>query len=227
MINRTLSMTLLAALGIHIIGMSVVSIIPPEDEGRIRPYTRVDFLGAILRKTAFDIMLEKAISFSADTYNHIDQEIEDKYLKATISRTEPEVEDFSEQIEADMDTRIKDFLSGDKVLPDVESGSIQVSVSGVTETAERGIDRKVIYRPEPPYIMRGLYGDKNSFKITIEIVVSADGKIEMAEPVYTTGFPDIDIIAIKYVKSWIFESRKDITDADDRKRIEFILTCRD
>ena len=60
MISRNLSIALLVSIGVHVLGMSAVTIINPDIPGRGQPYTRVDFLGPLLGKTAFDIMIENS-----------------------------------------------------------------------------------------------------------------------------------------------------------------------
>jgi outer membrane biosynthesis protein TonB len=71
--------------------------------------------------------------------------------------------------------------------------------------------------------MRGLYGDREKYKIKIRLLISAGGNIKKMEPVTTTGFPEVDIIVSKFVKGWIFEPIADAAEEDEWREIKVIL----
>lgn len=224
MFNRTFGIVFLAALGIHIVGMSLVSIIPPKDEGRMRPYTRVDFLGPILRKTAFDIMLDHTVSFSADMYDYSNQEVDENYLEATLERTESGIQEFPGHLEGKMDTRLESFLAGKKSVPGIETEGLEEAFPMFEESlVRRAPERKVIYKPEKPSITEDFYGDKDTFIVKVKVVIDPDGKVKASEPVTTSGIPNIDIAASKYVKSWLFEAQGSALEEDDIRIIEVEL----
>ena len=84
MFNRSMGIAFLVALSIHVLCMSAVTIINPKYDGRMKAYTRVDFLGSILRKTAFDIMLEDTGRPLFGAYNDVAENTENLYLEADV-----------------------------------------------------------------------------------------------------------------------------------------------
>lgn len=218
-------------MGIHIIGMSAVTIVIPKDVMRTHPYTRIDFLGPILRKTAFDIMLENVHPVVRTSYRYTVLGSQSGYLKVAASKREAILQEFPVYLERNMDVLVRDFLSGSKAVPSVDLGFREDGFmladwrSGLEEETGK---REVIYRSEPPYIIRGLYGDKETFRIKVTVLVGREGNVKNAEALTTTGYPQVDIMAVKYVKGWIFEPREGmVAKGGEWQDIELHLTVGD
>ncbi|MEA3488952.1 MAG: hypothetical protein U9R44_01230 [Candidatus Omnitrophota bacterium] len=228
MISRNLRIALLVSLGAHVLAMSAVTIITPDDVERMRPYSRIDFLGPILRKTAFDIMLESVHPAAKTTYSYAIYGPQSGYLKVVASKRESGLREFPPYLENNMDALVFDFLRGSKVVPDIFPGfkedGLPLSKWNDVLTEEEG-ERKVIYRPEPPYIMRGLYGDNITFRVRVTVLIGADGKVRKTEPLTTTGYPQIDLLVSKYVKGWIFEPKKGPAAGDEWRDVVVVLTA--
>ncbi len=114
MFNRNLRIALLISLGAHIIAMSAVTIIAPIEHARLHPYTRVDFLGPILKKTAFDIMLENVNPLAQTMYQHIQTDSPYKQLGSEVSKKDFQIQHLPAVQERVMDAALSDFLSGTK-----------------------------------------------------------------------------------------------------------------
>ncbi|MFH1846156.1 MAG: hypothetical protein ABH869_01215 [Candidatus Omnitrophota bacterium] len=210
MLNRNLRIALFVSLGMHIMVMSLVGIVVPEDVGRLRPYTKVNFLGPVLGKTAFDIMLENAtpsiFSFSRNAA-FLPQEIS---LKIMEKKRRKILAAIPETFAAENSDDIAGYLKSKKVVPKSEIFNRSEGSSDVTKTVSQVTaeeKRKILYKPEPPVLFRGLYGDKSSFKINFRVLVDADGKVLKAEPLMTTGYPQLDIMACKFIRGWIFSPK--------------------
>jgi hypothetical protein len=228
MIGRGLGIALLVSLTIHIFGMSAVTIITPEDLRRSGPYTRVDFLGPILKKTAFDIMLENAEPLMSTTYQYSPLDAHDSYLDVVITKRKPAVPEFPDRLESDMDAFVIGYLTGAKTVPGIKldfAGKSPVfrGWSGMDKASPR--TRAVVYKPEAPLIMRSRYGDETSFKVRLKVLIGKDGDVKRVEPLTTTGYPDLDMTASKFVKGWIFEPRKGIAEEDEWQEVEIILNA--
>ena len=208
--------------------MSVVTIITPDNLKKRDPYTRVDFLGPLLKKTAFDIMLENVSPVFKTTYRHADLSLEAKNLRVTAPKQELFVQQFPKKLETRMDIFVQDFLIGAKVVPSITLG---LKVNDFVQRkwgVKEAHPRKVIYRSEAPVLMRGLYGGKERFKIKVKTLIDTDGNIKRIVPLTTTGYPRVDIIASEYVRSWIFEPNKGLSGAADQwQEVEVVLTCKD
>ena len=230
MISRDLKMALLVSLGVHILGMSAVTIITLEGMKRTRPYTRVDFLGPILRKTAFDIMLENANPVVRTTYRYTVLPPRTEYLEAVAPKRESAVQEFPRNLEMRMDTPVLDFLTGPKTAPeaamDLTADDLATGRQVADKTEVAG-ERKVIYRPDAPFIMRGLHGDKETFRGRARVLIDKSGKVKKAELLTTTGYPELDIMFFKFVRGWIFEPKADMAGEDEWCEMEVVLSAGD
>lgn len=195
-IKRDLTYALLISFGIHIFGMSAVAIIIPGGAERLHSYTRVDFLGPILRKTAFDIMLENTPPPVITAYGYANISPETKLLGVRLPKKESSAQLFNKPFEDKMDIRVRGFLADYKVVPDL--------TFALADGERLSVARRVLYKPEAPFIIKGLYGDKENFTVRIKTLLDAGGNVKKAELVTTTGYPKLDIIISEFVKSWIF-----------------------
>lgn len=230
-ISRNLAIALIISLGVHVFGMTAVMITTPEDVGRVKPYTSVSFLGPILKKTAFDIMIESVDPLMSTMYRYSSLGLEEGYLEVVAPKRETKYQDLSKGAELDMDLLPRDFLMGKKRVPELglESNldsSLFDSWGSISENAAE-VGRKVIYKPVAPTIIPGLYGGKETFRIKVKVIIDTDGKVKKAEPLTTTGFPRIDITAAKYARSWIFESREDAVLGEEEQVVEVTLKGRE
>ena len=198
MIDRSLRIAFGISLGIHIFAMSAVMIVIPEKAGRKRSLTRVDFLGPILEKTAFDIMLESASPAVETTYSLGDAPFGYRDLQVSPPGRMSLKLEFPQHLENRMDSIILSTLTGYKIVPDFYL-DVEEGIPG---------GRKVIYTPDQPFVMKSLYGGKNFINVKVRALVDSSGTVRKTESVTTTGYPQLDILAAKYVRSWTFEARE-------------------
>ncbi|MDP8299843.1 MAG: hypothetical protein P9L88_08095 [Candidatus Tantalella remota] len=228
MATRTLVIAVLVSLGIHIVGMSVVKIVAPEWQGRKSPYTKVDFLGPILRKTAFDIMLENVTPVVRTTYSYSGTGTQGENLKAVAPKRKVYVQEFPVYLEQRMDDNVLDFFSSSK---DVPGFALRLSDKAFApdewSVGRREEGRAVVYRPVPPRVSSELYSGRDTFRSRFRLTVDSNGNVKRAEPVTTTGYPELDILSTKFVKGWIFESGRDLSRGDEDITVEVILETTD
>lgn len=229
MISRNLAIALLVSLGMHIFGMSAVTIITPPDPSRSPVYTRVDFLGPILRKTAFDIMLEDANPVLRTSYGYSFLAPESGYLNVVTTKRTAPLQEFPDYLERDMDARVLDFLVSPKAVPHfaLEFKAEDFVLDKWTSPGDAEETRRVIYRPEAPKIVRAIYGDKDEHRVKVKLMVDSNGNVRKAEPVTTTGYPRLDIIASEFASRWIFEPREGSNGADEWHEVDVILKAED
>jgi len=219
MISRNLRIALIASLSLHVFLMSAVVIVTPGGPERKKPYTRVNFLGPILKKTAFDIMLESANPIMVTTYNRLGFDAGSMHLKVEPpARKSPEYSFSFKGNLVSMD--MLDFLSGTKAIPGF---SYDFRENFIDRMLKSNNKRGVVYKPDAPVIMSELYGNKESYPVKVRAFVASDGNVLKTEPVTTTGYPQLDIIAAKFVESWIFEPGPDASD-NEPVVVEVILT---
>ncbi|MFH1836507.1 MAG: hypothetical protein ABH862_00140 [Candidatus Omnitrophota bacterium] len=206
MINRNLGIAFLIALSVHVLGMSAVSIVPPQDGGRMYPYTRIDFLGSILRKAAFDIMLEDTGNVPLGSYDETLVDVESLYLDEGLTRIDPADYSSLERFDSVLDILLSEFLTGKKIAPNIVRIADTFKKDGkVSRGNDPYADRNVRYRPQKPYLDDKLYGKEKEYRVVVRMVIDQDGKVKKTEPVSTTGLPEIDNLATEFAKEWIFE----------------------
>ncbi len=218
--TRALGLALMISLGVHIIVMSAVSIVAYEGSGRNRPYTRVDFLGSLLGKTAFEMMLAHASPGSGAVPEQEVSGGEVEALKVRFSGKSHRLQEVPSLQERAMDTEIKGFFAGEKVTPDHR----QQSAVG---TVPINTGRKVVYRPEAPVFIKGLYGDKGSFRVKVRALVNEEGSVTKTEPLTTTGYPQLDMMAAKYLERWVYEPARRKSSREEWLEEEVVLKAGD
>ena len=226
MLTRNLGIALVFSVGIHLFSMSAVSIISPEDFPRARQFTEVTFLGPILKKTAFDIMIENVDPVVMTSYSFGPLSGESNYLDVAAIRIEPKVERSPVSSGRDLDILVSNFLTGSKGEPEFffSSGREEELLKDWrSQYLPDSREREVIYRPVFSPIMRGLYGSEEAFRIKVKVLIDAGGKVKRSEPLTTTGYPRLDILASKYVKSWIFEPSRELTARDEWQIVEVVI----
>lgn len=175
-------------------------------------YTQVDFLGPILGKTAFDIMLERSDPYN---FSYQNKDIPDPRMFLEINNEKQDISGLGsvKAYEKYFESVFNSSLLADKAIPDI---FLKRNFLEQDEQyyGKRISERKVIYKPDLPSVDKGVYGTNNSFIIKIKLMVSAAGNVKIAEPVNTSGFPEIDMMAIKYSRGWMFEPAREVY-ADD------------
>ncbi|MFH1394821.1 MAG: hypothetical protein ABIH09_01530 [Candidatus Omnitrophota bacterium] len=222
-VNKSLLIMLLVSLTVHVLGMSMVTIIMPQDMDRLKAYTRVDFLGAVFQKTAFDIMLESTDAFyKGDVCSQIIQPQYMEYLRTHIRKQKPESKELPANLEDKMDGTVENFLKGDKIVPKIFT-NIETSTFVDRDALLRGKMRTIVYSPEKYFIRYGLYGNKKSFKVKFKALLGEDGDIKTTELITTTGYPQVDMTASKLLRESMFKSSESIIGKNEWCEIEVIL----
>ncbi|MBD3380473.1 MAG: hypothetical protein GF408_08450 [Candidatus Omnitrophica bacterium] len=226
-ISRTLRTAILISVGVHLAGMSAVEIITPEGLERIKPFTQVDFLGPILKKTAFEIMIEHSEPGFSTAYGEFSAAPAGGYLKVATPRRKFSVERYPGYFGISPAAGVFDFLSGSKSLPDMMLSRPMLGEPAVPRTGPlsggSSAERQVVHRPEQPNLLRGLYGNEAGFAVRFRVLVDRAGNVKMAEPLTTTGFPQLDLKAAEYVKSWIFAPANTTEPGEEWVEVEVLL----
>jgi hypothetical protein len=205
MFNRNFLIAVLFSFAVHMAWITVIGVKTPSSLCRDRIYTQIEFLGPILGKTTFDIMIERS-----DPYNVSYRSTEQAFAE-TMLNVDNEKEDLGEGIEVPSydrysGGRVYKSLSSVKSVPDVllEKNYIEKAGSGVG-SAEDGYRRDVVFRPEEPYIRKGDHGQGEIFAARFNVLVSSSGKVKLADMFVSTGYSEVDAAAIEYVEGWLFE----------------------
>ena len=212
MFSRNIRIALGISILLHMFLMSAVVIVPPKSLGRNKAFTEVEFLGPILEKTAFDIMLETAVPVKRTTYSLDGRAMVGDSLRAASPGKIVFTGMSSLKTSSSIDVIGVGFLTVGKTVPNF---LLDMGSAGPSLKKDSVGERKVISVPEEPIIEAGRYGDKTEFRILMRVLVNAEGNVKAAESTTTTGYPEVDIIASNFVKGWTFQPKESIYGKDE------------
>ncbi len=218
--NRNIIIAVLVSLAVHVFFMTAVILVNPAMGMKIKAYTEVDFLGPLLKKTAFDIMLENASPLLRTSYSRRRDPSLPDLLKAVSPKRhiwrEYELQDQGVR----EDDRVNDYLADKKTIP----GFLLKTIEGRGTRAEGRVEgRLVMHKPVMLKTDLNRFGDEDLYTFKAKVLVSAEGSVRSIVPATTTGDPQIDQKLVEYVKKWIFEPEKG-SDADSWEDIAIEMT---
>lgn len=183
-------------------------IIVPSGTGQ-RRLSRISFLGSILDDSSFKREFK--------VFGSGRQKRQDKVF--LLSEKAAESQRRKINFDNDYFLRVKPYSSSidellvvEKKLPVEKEENLAVGpkkeASGVEGDA-RG--RAILFKP--PLTGIKVFGsgelEKDTvapyYKIKLELVIAADGNVKSVENLQTSGYPELDLAAIRYVKKWKFE----------------------
>jgi len=96
--------------------------------------------------------------------------------------------------------------------------------SAASEISGEAKNRLVLFKPPfPDYRVAVSTHHKDSvpisYNVRLRLVIAKDGTVKTADTLQTSGYPDIDLIAIRYVKKWKFISLKPDQTQEDQEGI--------
>lgn len=199
--DRNLNIAILVSVLWHF--LCIVSFNPVFSTGNIREHrTSISFLGDILESVISGN--EKPFTPANVSMDHRIDKLEP--VEAGFIHTQPEKKNFS-------------------YLPADNRGSLKLGVSRKKEITRVNFsdffikgdakDRIIVHKPDLDKVT-ALPSDFNSdFSVSIGFRISKDGFVKYAECVASSGFPEIDQAAIRYVRKWQFVPNSE----DDQKGI--------
>jgi len=174
-------------------------------------FQEVDFLGPILEKTAFDLMLEEAKPQAETLYAREALFLDEANLKP--AGPERKVLKASMPIEAldRFDFALRDYMTDIKEIPlcfvdDTRSfyGKAKKDIAVPSRIEGPAASREIIFKPESLTMPPGLYSGENEHTVKLKFYVSDKGIVRDVEPVISSGYPEIDMAAMKSIRRWRF-----------------------
>ncbi len=197
-------MALAISLSGHLFLLFFVTIIVvPVTFQKPRVYT-VSFLGPILEKTAFEIMIDK----------NMDSEHEASGRPMYFSHSSPR---FTDPLIAGGKRDVIQIGSGGaalesfKISPPFQHTDVQIKQAQQNQKdflIEGPLARReILFKPQAPVVPERLGLRQESFIVEVKIEVPAAGNVDKTTLLASSGYPDIDLAAIKYVKGLKFSPR--------------------
>jgi hypothetical protein len=221
--DRELRLPVLFSTLWHLFWISVIGIVITPSVQPSNVYQEVEFLGPILEKTAFDLMLDAALPQTETLYTHSTLFLDNVYLRPKGPQRKV-LREFKPGPGAVFDMfafSFDDYGEDAKDIPayfDESMGVLYAHMGRIPKSVSEGMrrlqrersiegpagEREVIFKPEALTVQRGLYGDAEGFVVKVKFFIGDNGMIHDAEPVMSSGLPEIDLKAIRYLKEWRF-----------------------
>ena len=193
----------------HLLWMSSVSIVVPENL-KLVGTSGISFLGPILDKTAFDMIMEDRPDFIDTTYR-----LPSLFLDSLMLLELPSGDEEFDRGIISVPNKEKAYVSLRDLMGEVKKTPtyLREPFSSVPrKMTPSGLEgpvsaRAVLFKPELPKLPQMFDVRDRQFSIKLKFYVLPDGKVESAEPVLSSGYPDIDLQGIRYIKNWQFEPK--------------------
>lgn len=198
--DKAFNIAFLISLSWHIFCMLCFTIVILPISFPTSKLSNVSFLGPILEKTAFEMMLEKRPASKRTLYsesmplNNIFLSPEEKTLLGELKVGDFFLIEKKDEVKVSANDLFGDF----KVTPPLytydEDFFIEDSLA----------NREILFKPEMPLVARRIESRQESFIVELKFKVSSNGRVEEAVLLASSGYPDVDLAAINYIKAFQF-----------------------
>lgn len=208
--NNFLVQAIIASMVMHFVWITGVKITISPDISAKPKFADVTFLGSILEKTSFEVMLP-GLPFNSETL-YKTRSI--KESEACLSLEGPGRADdtagFPEKMDLMARNFTKDFFKNTKQTPNFFEGAKNIFYSIENTEAHKSIEgpikyRGIIYKPKMPKFFETVFAEEKSFIVRLKFAVSKEGSVSSVEPVFTSGNPSVDLACMNYMRQWKFE----------------------
>jgi TonB family protein len=205
--------------------LSAFNVVVLPGKYKTRELTSVSFLGPILEKTALEIILvNKPVAVTTSyqrglKYRHSFDKEAKIYLRGEVR------DGAKEHISAHSENKIDKLLgmafSEDKEIPNItgERSPQHVRMKSSGEIIGPIAEREVIYKPRKPQLPSWVTSSV-PFTLELEFLVSAQGEVKKVVPVVSSGDPEVDLLGVRYLKSWKFVPLAQGFDGEQSGRIK-------
>ena len=208
--DRAFNLSILFSTALHLFWIFAVCIIVTPSVQPSDAYQEVAFLGPILEKTAFDLMVEEIKPQAETLYARSTLFLDKIYLKPK----GPDRKVLKGSIPSAVLNRLafflQDYVKGPKEIPLYFAEDIRM-VYAETEKKDMSPlmegpakEREIIFKPERLTISRGAYAGGEKYIVKLKFFISDRGIVYDVEPLVASGHPEIDLEAIRFLKKWRF-----------------------
>ncbi|MFH1594330.1 MAG: energy transducer TonB [Candidatus Omnitrophota bacterium] len=209
--DRTFNLSILFSVCWHLFWIVLIGIIVTPAVQTSDVYQEVVFLGPILEKTAFDLMVEGVKPQAETLYSRTAVYLDRIYLKPEGPSRKVSKEFIPDAILNRFSFSLRDYFKDKKDTPLYFAEDIRIA--RFDELSEReepasvqgpAKEREIIFKPDGPTVPRGLYSDVDTYTVRLKFFISNNGIVYDVEPVVSSGSPGIDLEALRFLKRWRF-----------------------
>ena len=208
--DRAFNLSIVFSFLWHLFWLTVIGVVITPSIQLSNAYQEVDFLGPILEKTAFDIMVENVKPQAETLYAREALFIDNVYLKPKGPERKVLTVFSVSKAQERFTYVVKEYIRENKEIPTYFSEDLRMiyakrDVTRKLPFVEGPIqERELIFKPQPVTVPRGLYSDDERYIVKVKFFVSENGIVRDVEPLQSSGYPEIDLRAIRFVKNWRF-----------------------
>ena len=228
--DRSFNICLLVSTAWHLVCMFAVSVEVLPEVPMISTFAEIYFLGPILEKTIFEMLMEDNPKNAETAYmqRHLipklvhERSALDELDKSGTGKSKDHGRIEVKTKRRTFTTSLKKILRGSKRIPRY-SFSRRMPVKYQDELSRiigPAASRKIVYKPAFPKIRKRVETKDLSFMAEFELEVTPGGRVTNVEPIISTGYSDLDVLGMRYLRRWSFEPLSDGKDkGNDRGRI--------
>ena len=208
--DKAFNMSVLFSTAWHLFWISIIAIVITPSVQPSNMYQEIGFLGPILEKTAFDIMLEGVAPQRETLYARTALFLDEIYLKPEGPKRIVLKEFIPDNVLGKFSFNIREYISSKKEQPSYYEDSVKMLYEKRSENAVLIIEgpageRGVMFKPhEEPSVPKGLYGVSEKYIVKLKFFITQSGIVYDTEPVISSGYPDVDMQAVNFLKKWRF-----------------------
>ena len=210
--SRYMSIAIIVSVVWHLFWLFGITIVDNRYGAVEKTEAKISFLGPLLDKTFFEMMIVRQQSHYAELKKdfYIPNTFSTKELRLKRPEKGPSRQMHAININKEVRRSIREIISGMKARPfyDFTPYEEMPKVSERSyEIAGPAQGRALVFVPAKPLVEKMAESGKvgrEKFTTEVRFFVSSDGKVVMAEPMVSCGYPDVDIIAVRFVKNWVF-----------------------
>ncbi|MFH1848273.1 MAG: energy transducer TonB [Candidatus Omnitrophota bacterium] len=229
--DKEFSAALLVSILFHAFCMFAVTVVVMPTSFPIAKTSTISFLGPLFEKTAFELMLDDANPIFRADYPRLP--VASGALKMThgSSSMAGPLSVYTPRLkERGFKQKIRDMLGGFKLVPEYVPKSV-----GREDRAEgdrpfriegSASGREILFVPDAPDVNKRTDQAIRIFSVELKFSVDPSGKVESAEPIASSGYPDVDLAAIRYLKGFQFAPSEPKEDGAISGRIKLNLKSR-
>lgn len=215
--DKSFNLAFLVSLSWHLFLMLFVTIVILPANFKMAKTSTVSFLGPLLEKTAFELMLEQKIPtrqvlFTQPMYPKTNLlSYNEKGLNGLKFDTV-----FSTPKTEDIEINTRELFGDFKFTPSFQQAGLDIGRERTkqdlfTQREQENFfiegplaNREILFKPELPAIPKRVEEGQDSFVVELKFELLPDGRVGDVCLLASSGYPDIDLIAINYVTGFKF-----------------------
>ena len=207
--DRVFNLSIVFSTVWHLFWICAIGIVVTPSVQPTNVHQEIGFLGPILEKTAFDLLAED-VKPQAETLYVSSALFHDKvFLKPEGPGRKVRKEFLPEALPDRFVFFLREYIKDTREIPPYLAYTTGVSRLGpeskkAPELEGPAAERGIIFKPDFPAVPAGLYGDSEEYVVKLKFFVSGKGLVYDVAPVVSSGFPEIDMEATKFLKRWRF-----------------------